>query len=510
MSEQPFTAPTLYGALSQSAMARPDSIALIYEGESITYAELMRRVDSVAEYLHGLGLRGGQTIAAFSQNRPEFVIFFYAAAKLGIVFVPLNFNLTALEVTYVLNHCEAKYLFRDDAAAASMDLDVPSVQLETLCIPEVSSEPASLPRDVDVDADSDVVIAYTSGSTGNPKAVAISHRATLNAALSLIELWGLSDKDTTVVAAPLGFLLGLSTATTVGLLAGMKVVINRRFHPAEVLDAFIEHQATIYNGVPTMFSMMLEYSEQQGKDYDLSGVRALICSGAPMPDELLNRFARRFQKPLQNYYGMTECYPLIGKYASDAVPFPSGAVGRIAPGANISVVGPQGQSCAPGEEGELLAQAPSTLTRYHKDPDLTQLAFTNGWFKTGDLGYIDERGYVFITGRLKEIIIRGGANISPVEVENTLLRHPEVVAAAVLGVPDKTYGEVPVAYVVRRAGSELSEASVITHAEKELAKFKVPAAITFCPELPLGKTGKVDKAQLRKLWDQAEGLPATA
>ncbi|MGM3216503.1 class I adenylate-forming enzyme family protein [Pseudomonas sp. PhalM4] len=503
MRQTTFTAGTLYSALKQAAEPRSEASALVHDDRVITYANLIQQIDLVASYLHGLGLRQGETIAAFSQNRPEFAIYFYAAAKLGLVFVPLNFNLTETEITYVLQHCEAKYLFWDEAAAAAMKVNVPGVKFESMCVPNPDSVTGESPCDSRINPDSDLVIAYTSGSTGNPKAVAISHRSTLNAARSLIELWDLSDTDTTIVATPLGFLLGLSTATTVSLLAGMKVVIHRRFHPAEVLEAFITHKATIYTGVPTMYSMMLEYSEQQGKHFDLKGMRALISCGAPMPDELVKRFESKFGQSLQNYYGMTECYPLIGKYATDSVPLPHGAVGKVAPGAVISTVAADGKPCAPLQEGEFLVKAPSVMSRYHKDPALTQSVIQDGWFKTGDLGYIDEQGYVFITGRIKDVIIKGGANISPLEVENTLMSHPDVSSAAVIGVPDKIYGETPVAYVVKRPGSSLDEQAAIAHATAHLAKFKIPSAVIFCEELPLGKTGKVDKAALRKEWENS-------
>ena len=257
-----------------------------------------------------------------------------------------------------------------------------------------------------------------------------------------------------------------------------------------------------------MYSMMLEYSEQQGKNFDLSGVRALISSGAPMSDELLKRFASKFGQSLQNYYGMTECYPLIGRYATDPVPLPHGAVGKIVPGAVITAVTPDGKPCAVRQEGEFLVKAPSMMTRYHKDPKLTSSVVDQGWFKTGDLGYIDEQGYVFITGRIKDVIIKGGANISPLEVENTLMNHPDVTSAAVIGVPDKIYGETPVAYVVRRPGSSLDEEAAIAHATAHLAKFKIPSAIYLCEELPLGKTGKVDKTALRKEWENAHAAIA--
>lgn len=506
MQDTTFTSTTLYSALADIALGTPSAPAIVYEGQTIQYSELIERIDVVADYLNSLGLRGGHAIAAFGQNSPDFAIHYYAAAKLGVVFVPLNFNLTPAEIAYILNHCEAKFLFLDDDATALMinssETAMFRSQFRPLRMPARSEWGVNLIAPSVPEADHDLIIAYTSGTTGTPKAVVMDHNAQLGAAKALKEFWGLNSKDCTVVAAPLGFLLGLSTATTVGLLNGMKVVLHRRFHPAEVLDSMVEHKVTVYTGVPTMYSMMLEYSEQQDITYDLSKVRSLICCGAPLADELKKRFETRFCQRLQNYYGMTECYPLIGKFANDPNPLPEGCVGRIAPNASIRIVASDGKECEPDVAGEMLVKAASMLKRYHKDPALTEASLVDGWFKSGDLGSIDAAGYIYITGRIKDIIIRGGANISPVEIENVLHRHPEVQDAAVIGVSDERYGEVPVAFITRRQGCEALESNLLQHCKVALAKFKVPASIIVCDALPLGSTGKVDKQALKKQWTE--------
>ncbi|WP_223596637.1 class I adenylate-forming enzyme family protein [Pseudomonas sp. A-R-19] len=504
MQDTLFTSTTLYSALAEIALRTPSASAIVYEGQTIQYKELIDRIDVVADYLNSLGLRQGHSIAAFGQNSPDFAIHYYAAAKLGVVFVPLNFNLTPAEIAYILNHCEAKFLFLDeDATALMIDSSETAMfrsQFRPLRMPVRSEWGVNLIAPSVPEAEHDLIIAYTSGTTGTPKAVVMDHTAQLGAAKALKDFWGLNGNDCTVVAAPLGFLLGLSTATTVGLLNGMKVVIHRRFHPVEVLDSMVKHEVTVYTGVPTMYSMMLEHSEQQDIRYDLSKVRSLICCGAPLADELKKRFEIRFGQKLQNYYGMTECYPLIGKFANDPNPHPETCVGRIAPNASIKIVAADGKECEPGVAGEMLVKAASMLKRYHKDHALTQASLVDGWFKSGDLGSIDAHGHVYITGRIKDIIIRGGANISPVEIESVLQRHPDVQDAAVIGVPDERYGEVPVAFIKSRQGRKALESSLIQHCTVALAKFKVPASIIVCDVLPLGTTGKVDKQALKKQW----------
>lgn len=494
---------TIFEALSEVAQTQPDSVALVFGDENITYRALLQHVNGVAKKLQELGISKGVAVGVFSQNRPEFIYCYFAAAKLGGIFVPLNFNLTMSEVQYVLGHSEVKVLFHDEFVADLRALELAGIALQTITSLSGLSDDGSATRQAVVDSDDDLLISYTSGSTGLPKAVVLTNRAQLNAASSFRELFALSSSDTTVLGAPLGFLLGLSTISMVSLLAGAKVVVNRRFHPGEILDALVKHEATLFHGVPTMFSMMLEYAEQQSAAYDLSQMRALICSGSALLDELKTRFAQRFGKDLQNYFGMTECYPVFGRRSDDPVDPPDGSVGKVAPGAAVRVLDDDGKECVRGTHGELLIKAPSMVKRYHKDPELSAASYADGWFKTGDIGYEDANGYVYITGRIKDLIRRGGANVAPVEIENVLLKHQDVQGAAVIGVPDRIFAEVPVAYVVKRNGSSLSGEELIKFASESLAKFKLPSAVYFEPELPLGKTGKVDKKALRTMWDIA-------
>ncbi|MGX5831800.1 class I adenylate-forming enzyme family protein [Mesorhizobium sp. 43Arga] len=493
---------TVYEALKEVADRQPEHVALVYNDQSETFGKLIEQIDKVAAHLLSIGIEKGQSVAVFAQNRPQFVHCYIACAKIGAVFVPLNFNLTAEEAKYIIGHSEAKVLFRDEMVADLSALDLPSGLVRPIDeLANVSATPS--PADVGRrDPDDDLIITYTSGSTGTPKAVVLSHTNQLNAAAAFVELWGLTPADTTAVGSPFGFLLGLSTVTTISLLAGAKVVIHRRFHPGEMLDAFVEHGVTIYNGVPTMFSMMLEFAEQQSVTYDLSFMRAMISSGSPLLDELRLRFARKFGVEIQNYFGMTECYPLFGRFSSDTKDAPKGAAGRLAPGAQVKFVDEGGNECAVGGQGELLARAASVVKRYHKNPELTAEAFSDGWFKTGDIGYRDADGYYYITGRSKDLIKRGGANVAPLEIEGVLARHPEVAGAAVVGVPDPKFAEIPVAFVVRQPKSALTEAALLSHASEFLARYKLPAQIFFEEELPLGRTGKVDKSALRKKWEE--------
>jgi long-chain acyl-CoA synthetase len=318
---------------------------------------------------------------------------------------------------------------------------------------------------------------------------------------ALIDLWGITHEDRIAVALPLGFLYGLSTASAMGLQAGAEIVLLRRFHPQLVLNSFVEHRISVFHGVPTMFAMMLDYCEQNDLTIDLSFMRMLVCAGAPLSPALKQRFCERFGKAIDDYYALTEIRPVFGRYSGDDV-VPPGAIGKAAPGTVIRIVDAEGCDVEEGESGELLARAGSTMLRYHKDPELTARSFRDGLFVTGDIGRRDANGQYYLTGRIKDIIICGGANISPAEVENALLRHDSIRAAAVVGRRDDKFGERPVAFVVRADALQHDDESVLAHCRALLADFKVPVALIDLPELPLGATGKVDKQALKTILEK--------
>ncbi len=492
------------GLLRKVAAERGDAPAIQFGDRRLNYRDLLVEIDRAALSLQAQGIGLRITFAVLCRNCLEVMVAYYAAARLGAVFVPINPSLTAREVAHIVAHSGAIRLFHDDAMREVAEQAAPASlrrPLEALCAAAGAAQPSAHT----VDPTEDFLIIYTSGSTGTPKAVLFDQQAEIAGNASLIEMWGITERDVTLVALPLGFLYGLSTAAATGLQVGGQVVIQRRFHPGELLQAMTAHRVTIYHGVPTMFTMMLDYAEQKDLHIDLSFMRLLICAGAPLSAELKARFEARFGKAIDDYYALTEVRPVFGRFAGDHDAVPSGAIGRASPGAIVRIVDGAGAEVPDGVHGELVVRAPSTLKRYFKDESLTKAAFLGGLFRTGDLGFRDAHGFYHLTGRIKDIIIRGGANIAPAEVEGVIGRHAGVQSAAVIGVPDRKYGEVPVAFVIRRSGADVTPEALAELCRKELAEYKVPAVFRFVPDFPLGVTGKIDKNALKARWVEAQG-----
>ena len=493
--------PLILDVLRDVAARRGGEPAILFDTRLLSYDGFLGEIAAATQALRNMGIGKGSAFAFLSENRLELMTAYYAAAGLGAIFVPINPSLTMREVAHIMTHSGASLLFHDEATRAVAEEAAPAERRKPLAaLLEAAPAGKRATAGGTIAPGDDFLIIYTSGSTGTPKAVLFDQQAEIRGNASLIEMWGITERDVTLVALPLGFLYGLSTAAATGLQAGGEVVILRRFHPGAVLQALVTHRASIYHGVPTMFTMMLDYAEQNELSINLSFMRLLICAGAPLAAGLKQRFARRFNKTIDDYYALTEVRPVFGRFAADPQDVPAGAIGRAAPAAVIRIVDGQGKDVADGESGELLVRAPSTLKRYYKDEALTRSTLLDGLFRTGDLGFRDSRGFYHLTGRIKDIIIRGGANIAPAEVEDAIGRFPGVLSAAVIGVADRKYGEVPVAFVIARGGATVTAETLTAHCQRDLAEYKVPAAFHFLEAFPLGVTGKVDKKALTAIW----------
>lgn len=493
----------IVSSIDAHAQARSSQPAVRFEDKVFTFGELAREIDRTVYLLKKAGVSASGTVAVFCENRPEIMLLYYAMAKIGGTFVPLNAALSSQEVRYILEHAGTRVLFTDARLGEVARDAISGTEVDLLLVDEFfARDMTTAPRYEQNQAPTeDFLIIYTSGSTGTPKAVLYSQESEVAGNASLIEMWQMGPDDKLLVALPLGFLYGLSTSCSMALQAGSEIIIQRRFHPRETLEAIVEHRVTAFQGVPTMFSMMLEYAEQNDLHFDLSHMRVIISAGAPLSDDLRSRFAQRFGKELEDYYALTEARPIFGKYYAEGERVPHGAIGKAAPGARIIVVDSNGAAVAAGVTGEIWVRAAATTHGYFKNPELTQATFQDGLLRTGDLGHVDADGYFYLTGRIKDIIIRGGANIAPAEVENALLAHPAVLAAAVIGIPDSKFGELPLAYIVLAPGQNPDDTELEAFASQRLAQFKLPCEYRRIDEMPLGNTGKIDKKALKTLWE---------
>ncbi|MBC8751690.1 MULTISPECIES: class I adenylate-forming enzyme family protein [Paraburkholderia] len=482
--------------------------ALVGTTNSFSYAELVDEIARTVARLKERGFDGGKAVAVLTENRIEQMLVYYAVAKLGGQFVPVNSSLSVSEIAYIIDHAEATVLIYDERmrevaeAALNQDVKTPGLLLDDF----MATNPSNVDRLPVSELGNEsglFLMVYTSGSTGRPKGVALNQAAEVAGNASLIEMWGMGPDDVNVIALPLGYHYGLSTATGATLQSGGKAVVLRRFHPRDVLDALQQHRATIFQGVPTMFAMMLEYAEQNSLEIDLSFMRLLISAGAPLSKDLRRRFALRFNKEIEDYYSLTETRPVFGRFWNDTTPVPEGAIGKAAPGVQLKIVDADGREVAEGVTGEVYVRGPSATLGYLKNEALTRELFCGDLIRTGDLGYRDSAGFYYLTGRSKDLIIRGGANIAPAEVEQVLGTHEAIGSVAVIGVPDEKFGQLVAAYIVPRSGYLPPDEVLKAHCAGKLADFKIPAFFVPMSALPLGATGKVDKNALLAHWMEA-------
>jgi long-chain acyl-CoA synthetase len=495
--------------LRESAAARPDAPALLYDGGVMTYAELDRRSDAVAEALHTRGVRSGDRIGLQLPNLPQFPIAYFGVLKAGAVVVPLNVLLKAPEVAYHLADCRARMLITwagvlDEAAKGAAEAGVAEVYVvgelpergPARPFAELAGGPAAGRRPIVAREPSDTaVIMYTSGTTGRPKGAELTHQQLYMNADIPGRLFEITADDVILTVLPLFHIFAMSSALNLGIRFGSALSLVPRFSAEAVLMAISRDRATILDGVPTMFIALLAYPDLDR--YDTSSLRVAISGGASLPAHVLDAFEERFGVPILEGYGMTETASTI-TFNQSADQRRAYSVGKPIWGIELQAWDGDGQPLPTGRSnvGELVTRGFHTFKGYHRSPESTAEAFAGGWFHTGDLGYIDEDGYVFIVDRKKELIIRGGYNVYPREIEEVLYRHPDIVEAAIVGVPDARLGQEVKAFVVARPGTAPTEEQVIAYCRERLASYKYPRFVEFREVLPKNGAGKVLKRAL--------------
>ncbi|RJQ82468.1 long-chain-fatty-acid--CoA ligase [Amycolatopsis panacis] len=495
--------------LRESAAATPDQPLLHTSRSTITYAEVDRRSARVAAALRARGLKTGHTVAVMLGNTPEFVVSYFGILRAGLTMMPLNPQLTVREIAYHLRDSGARLVITSDTGltAVRQAVDevgpIPIYAVSDGALPEGSVPFASLEQfeptaDIHPTASDDTaVLLYTSGTTGEPKGAELTHfQLYMNCSVGGA-LMGFTPQDVTTSVLPLFHVFGLSALLNATVRYGASTILIERFAPEEVLGALDRHGATVFAGVPTMFSALLHASDGRR---GLGRVRTAISGGASMPAEVIRSFEAAFPgTTVLEGYGLSETASTTTFNVSPAERR-FGSIGRPIWGVEVAIVDQDDHPIGPGPDhvGEIVVRGHNVMKGYYRRPEATASAVREGWFHTGDLGYRDADGYFYVVDRLKDLIIRGGYNVYPREIEEVLYEIPGVAQAAVVGRADARLGEEIVAFVAAAPGVSLDATAVQQHCRERLAAYKCPRQIRLLKSLPLGATGKILKRKLRE------------
>ncbi|MEJ5375335.1 MAG: long-chain fatty acid--CoA ligase [bacterium] len=490
----------------------PRRIALVDEGKRWDYAALLERVKSLAAGMLQRGIRPGDQVAIMLPNCHEFVEAYFATLALGAVATPVNFRFLAQEIRFVLEDSEARALFFHSSYAKRVaealeglpgpdvlvrvekEAEGPGEEFERL-LSDVSNIETPFPtREEDP-----CQLMYTSGTTGAPKGALIPHRAVL---WNLINtMYGREDREgeKALIIGPMYHTAALNNHLTIQMALGGTAILIRSFEPELVLRVIQEEKATTISGAPTMFHMLMEHPN--ANKYDRSSITKCTSGASILPQETRRRLEAFFPgiQGIYDVYGCTEAAPTISILRDQESRKKPGSVGRALPFVEVRIVDEQDREVAPGEVGELVCRGPNVMLGYYRKPDATREVMRGGWLHTGDLARMDEEGYIYIVDRKKDLIISGGENIFPREIEEVLLEHPAIADAAVVGSPDPLWGEVVHAFLVLREGYSLNQEAVVEYCKKRLAGYKKPRRVTFLEQIPRNPSGKTLKTRLREI-----------
>ena len=497
-----------FAVLAHHATRAPDRPMTVFDGETTTYGEMAARAAALAGGLAARGVERGSVVGLLSYNCPEFLETVFAANHLGAIAMPINWRLAAPEVRYILEHSGARALVCDPSLVEVAD-DATKGMEDTL-VRACVSRPAPdgwvaldelraadvVPRPTPAAADDVHRLMYTSGTTGRPKGVMITHANLAWKNLAHIVEFGFTSADLGLACGPLYHVGALDLTTTSLIAAGATVIIHRTFDAADAVDELERSRVSTVWLAPAMVNAIMALPDVEQRD--LSSVRLIINGGEKMPIPLIERIQRTFPSAwFADAYGLTETVSGDTFLDRDSIVAKLGSVGRPCLHLELDIWDDEGRSVPAGERGEIVLRGPKVCKGYWRDDAATAAAFAGGWFHTGDIGVRDEDGYLYIVDRLKDMIVSGGENIAGSEVERVLYEHPSVLEVAVVGRPDDRWGEVPVAFVVLRPGATATGDELVEHCRAQLARFKVPKDVTFLDALPRNPSGKVLKRDLR-------------
>jgi len=497
--------------LAQTAARQPDKTAIIFRDQRTSYAEFDARANQVANALITLGIEPGDRVALYIHNLPLFMEAYYGILKAGGSVVPMNVLYKAGEIGYILEDSRARLLVTWAGSAEEAAKGAAGAGLQELYVLALPGMPRpSVGRPFEqllatavlgrppmhqTDPGDTAVIVYTSGTTGRPKGAELTHFQLFMNADTPGRLFGIRDDDVVLTALPLFHVFGLSSILDICVRFGATMSLVPRFDAKSVLETIQRDGITVFEGVPTMFIALLNHPGRDG--YDVSSLRVGVSGGAPIPAEVLDEFERTFGILILEGYGLSETASTT-TFNVSAEERRVYSVGKPIYGVECEIWDSAGNPLPPGDDhvGEVVVRGFNVMKGYHRNPDGTAEAMAGGWLHTGDLGYVDEDGFFFIVDRKKDLIIRGGYNVYPREVEDVLYTHPAVAEAAVVGIPDDQLGQEVKAFVVLRPGQHADEAELIAFVRERVASYKYPRSIEFREHLPMNATGKILKREL--------------
>ncbi|PPA72390.1 fatty acid--CoA ligase family protein [Jeotgalibacillus proteolyticus] len=505
--------------LNNTALQHGEKTAYYFLDQSASYAELNGAVNKMANSLEAIGVKKGDHVGLLLGNSPHFIVSLYAALRIGATAVPINPIYTPDEIAYILRDGDVK-------AVVALDLLLPLIEKAHKALPGVghyivcetsqdtperlealndeikqkvtafthalASQSADY-KGPQLDKDDTAVVLYTSGTTGKPKGAMLTHENIYSNAQDTADYLSIRREDRVIAALPMFHVFALTVVLNAPLMNGGTMIIIPRFSPKDVFEAAKKYEATVFAGVPTMYNFLLQYPDASRDDF--KSVRLCISGGASLPVALLHSFEEKFNVQISEGYGLSEASPVTCFNPLDRER-KAGSIGTSITNVENKIVNELGEELGAGEVGELIVRGPNVMKGYYKMPEETEAAIKDGWLYTGDLAKQDEEGYFFIVDRKKDMVIVGGYNVYPREVEEVLYNHEDIVEAAVVGVPDPDYGEAVQCFVVSKNPS-LTKEEVVDYCSQHLAKYKLPTVVEFIEELPKNTTGKILRRALR-------------
>lgn len=504
------TEPNLVNVLEANLKARAEKPAVFFGANSDTFGDIARKARSICGALQAKRLEPMERVGLLLPNIPEFVYAYFGILMAGGQVVPINVMMKPGEISYLGNDSSLKYIITQSACVENVlaaKAAIASLE-EVFCVGagpegvvpfEKLLEGTQCPRGVTPNPDDVAVVLYTSGTTGFPKGAMLTHQNLYSNAIATADTYQYTENDIIAFGMPLFHSSGQTNVMNAGFSQGAAVVLLPRFSIEGVLEAFTAHPVTVFVGVPTMYHQLLSHHEVQR--LKTAHLRALIVGAAPLPGSLYHALEARFQVPITEGYGLSEAGPVVA-HNPIAGTKKVGSVGLPVEGVSVRLVDEGGRELGVNKVGELVVQGPNVMLGYLNQPAATAEALKDGWLHTGDLARIDQDGYIHIVDRKKDMLLTGGFNIYPREVEEVLHMHPSISEAAVVGIPDEEKGELAAAYIILKAGAEASAQDIIDFCRSKMAVYKAPRRVFFVNHFPRNPSGKVLKRLLPSCWSR--------